>query len=176
MLFSRLNRTICAHAYATSLQPCGVLPVSNHYFIPVSSSSLPPLPPHRNMPRHTARGVAAGNVAFGLEKGRKVTAAGQAPKISRRKGVRFRNHNLQNFTENTNRIEFDLHFSAFRLSPPILAHTRLYLNPPCLGMVLTRMPLLLSVSCLLTFYAVSCPSQRQPDVATCNLAETIHAS
>ena len=53
------------------------------------------------MPRHTARGVAAGNVAFGLEKGRKVTAAGQAPKVSRRKGVRFRNHNLQNFTENT---------------------------------------------------------------------------
>ena len=40
------------------------------------------------MPRHTARGVAAGNVAFGLEKGYKITSAGQAPKVSRRKGVR----------------------------------------------------------------------------------------
>eukprot|EP00729_Bicosta_minor_P014833 gene14833-29423_t len=38
------------------------------------------------MPRHTAIVAAKGNVAFGLEKGYKVTSSGQGPKVSRRKG------------------------------------------------------------------------------------------
>lgn len=55
---------------------------------------LPPLSPisvihHLQMPRHTAIVAAKGNVAFGLEKGYKVTSSGQGPKISRRKGVRL---------------------------------------------------------------------------------------
>lgn len=41
------------------------------------------------MPRHTAIVAAKGNVAFGLEKGYKVTSSGQGPKVSRRKGVRL---------------------------------------------------------------------------------------